>query len=152
RMRRQFDQLVAHTQALVRRSDSNRAAFWSRADSSSADRWRETTKPIRDHIWSEVIGRLPDPNVQADPRSRLIYDEPKFRGYEVMLDVWPGVFAYGILLVPKNIRPGERRPVVVCQHGLEGRPSEVADPKSDSHFYHRFAARLADEGFVTFAP
>ena len=66
--------------------------------------------------------------------------------------VWPGVFAYGILLVPKNIKPGERRPVVVCQHGLEGRASDTADPKSDSHFYHRFAARLAEEGFVTYAP
>jgi hypothetical protein len=90
--------------------------------------------------------------VPANPRTRQILDEPKFRGYEVMLDVWPGVFAYGILLVPKDIRPGERRPVVVCQHGLEGRPMEAADPKVDSHYYHSFAARLADEGFVTFSP
>jgi len=80
-----------------------------------------------------------------------VYDEPKFRGYEVALDVWPEVFAYGILLVPKNIE-NERRPVVVCQHGLEGRPTDVADPKIDSPFYHRFAVRLAEEGFVTFAP
>jgi hypothetical protein len=42
--------------------------------------------------------------------------------------------------------------VVVCQHGLEGRPSDVADPKLDSPYYHRFAVRLAEEGFVTFAP
>jgi hypothetical protein len=54
--------------------------------------------------------------------------------------------------VPKGIKNSERRPVVVCQHGLEGRPSDVADPKIDSHFYHHFAARLADEGFVTYAP
>ena len=103
----------------------------------------------RDYIWSEVIGRMPDPVAPAHPRTRLIYDHPKFRGYEVVLDVWPGIFASGILLVPKDIKPGERRPVVVCQHGLEGRPSDVADPNSDSHYYHRFAARLAEEGFVT---
>jgi cephalosporin-C deacetylase-like acetyl esterase len=66
--------------------------------------------------------------------------------------VWPGVFAYGILLVPKDLRSGERRPVVVCQHGLEGRSQDVADPKIDSHFYHAFAARLCDEGFITYAP
>ena len=42
----------------------------------------------------------------ANPRTRLIYDEPKFRGYEVVLDVWSDVFAYGILLVPKNLQPG----------------------------------------------
>jgi cephalosporin-C deacetylase-like acetyl esterase len=69
-----------------------------------------------------------------------------------MLDVWPGVFAYGILLVPRDIKPGQRLPVVVCQHGLEGRPQDTADPKMDSHYYHGFAARLAEQGFVTFAP
>jgi hypothetical protein len=41
---------------------------------------------------------------------------------------------------------------VVCQHGLEGRPSDVADPKSDSHYYHRFGAKLAEEGFITYSP
>jgi dienelactone hydrolase len=152
RLHRQFDQLVAHTQALIRNSGQKRAAFWSLADSSSIDKWKTTTKPMRDYIWNEVIGRLPDPSVPANPRTKMIYDEPKFRGYEVMLDVWQGVFAYGILLVPKDIRAGERRPVIVCQHGLEGRPSEAADPKVDSHYYHRFAVRLAEEGFVTFSP
>jgi len=152
RLHRQFDQLVAHTQALIRKSEQNRLTFWSRGDSSSAEKWKSTTKPMRDYIWDEVIGRLPDPSVPPNPRTRLIFDEQKFLGYEVMLDVWPGIFAYGILLVPKNIQPGERRPVVVCQHGLEGRPRDVADPKVDSAFYHGFAVRLANEGFVTFAP
>jgi len=152
RLHRQFDQLVAHTQALVRGSDLKRAARWSQANSSSPEAWKQTTQPLRNYIWDEVIGRLPDPSVPANAQTRLVYDEPKFRGYEVMLDVWPGIFAYGILLVPKDIQPGERRPVVVCQHGLEGYAREVADPKIDSHYYHRLAVRLAEEGFVTFAP
>jgi len=95
---------------------------------------------------------MPEASMAANPRTRQIYDEPKFRGYEVMLDVWPGVFAYGILLVPKDVKPGEKRPVVVCQHGLEGRPRDAADPNLDSHFYHRFAAKLAEQGFVTYSP
>jgi len=152
RLHRQFDQMAAHTQAVIRASESRRTAFWSAADSSSLVAWKQSTQPIRDYIWSEVIGRLPDPSVPANPRTRLVFDQPKYRGYEVMLDVWPGVFAYGILLVPKDIRPGERRPVVVCQHGLEGRPRDAADPGIDSPYYHRFAVRLAEEGFVTFAP
>ena len=68
------------------------------------------------------------------------------------LDVYPDVFAYGILLLPKDLKPGEKRPVVVCQHGLEGRPSDVADPNLDHPAYHRFAARLADKGYIVFAP
>ena len=152
RLHHQFDQLVAHTQALIRGSDLNRTAFWSKADPSSPQKWSQTTRPMRDYIWDEMIGRLPDPSVPAHPRTRLVYDEPKFRGYEVMLDVWPGIFAQGILLVPKDLKAGERRPVVVCQHGLEGRPKDAADPTVDSPYYHRFAVRLAEQGFITFAP
>ncbi len=152
RLKRQFDELVGFTQRLVRESAGQRAQFWSTADTSTPERWKESTKSQRDFIWEEVIGRLPAPSVAANPRSRLIYDEPKFRGYEVTLDVWPEVFAYGILLLPKDLKPGERRPVVVCQHGLEGRPSDVADPKLDAPAYHRYAVRLAEEGFITFAP
>lgn len=152
RQKRQFDGWVEHTQKLVRRSPARRQEFWSRLDTSSPERWKETSQFFRDYVWDEVIGRMPNPNVPANARSRQIFDEPKFRGYEVVLDVWPGIFAQGILLVPKTIKPGERRPVVVCQHGLEGRPTDVADPKIDSHYYHRYAVRLAEEGFVTFAP
>lgn len=142
-MQEQFDELMEFTQRLVRESPRRREEFWSKGESS---------RFYRDFVWNEVIGRLPPPSEPARPRSRLIYDEPKFRGYEVVLDVWPGVIAYGILLVPKDIQPGERRPVVVCQHGLEGRPTDVADPRKENPSYHRFAVRLAEEGFVTYAP
>jgi dienelactone hydrolase len=152
RLHSQFDQMVGFTQALIRKSPDRRKEFWAKADNSSPERWKDSTKFYRDYIWEEVIGRLPSPTAPANPRTRLIYDAPKFKGYEVVLDVWPDVFAYGILLVPKDIKSGERRPVVVCQHGLEGRPQDTADPKIDSHFYHHFAASLADEGFVTYAP
>ena len=67
-----------------------------------------------------------------------------------MLDVFPDVFAWGVLLVPKDIKEGERRPVVVCQHGRNGLPKDVIE--GDLPAYHDFAARLAERGFVTFAP
>ena len=107
----QFDQLVGFTQALIRKSPDRRKEFWAKADSSSLERWRQSTKFYRDNLWDEVIGRLPSPSLPANPRTRLVYDAPKFKGYEVVLDVWPEVIAYGVLLVPKDIKPGERRPV-----------------------------------------
>ena len=151
-MQAQFNELVDFTQALIRKSPDVRKAFWSRADSSSIQKWKDSTRDYRDSIWTELIGRLPSPSVPPNPRSRMTIDSPGFRGYEVVLDVWPEVIAYGILLLPKDLKPGERRPVVVCQHGLEGRPTDVADPKVDSHFYHHFGATLADEGFIVYAP
>jgi hypothetical protein len=57
--------------------------------------------------------------------------------------------------VPKDIRPGERRPVVVCQHGLEGVPADVVDANPESRafkVYQGYATRLAERGFITYAP
>ena len=67
-----------------------------------------------------------------------------------MMDVFPDVMAYGILLLPRDLKPGEKRPVVVCQHGLEGRPQDIV--KGNHEAYHVFPAKLAERGFITFAP
>ena len=152
RMRRQFDQIVAYNQKLVQASPKRREEFWAKADASSPEAWSASTAFYRDYVWEEVIGRLPDPDRPPQPRTRRIYDHPDFDGYEVMLDVWEDVFAYGVLLVPKDLRPGERRPVVVAQHGLEGRPTDLVDPDVDHRAYHRYGARLAQEGFIVYAP
>jgi hypothetical protein len=67
-----------------------------------------------------------------------------------MLNVFPDVFAHGILCLPKDLKPNDKRPVVVCQHGLEGRPTDVVT--GDHRAYHDFASKLAERGFITFAP
>lgn len=152
RLKRQYEQLIEHTQALMREAEFDRVAFWSKADDSSVERWEESSRWYREYLWDEVIGRSPSATVPINPRTRAIYDTPAFVGYEVVLDVYPDVFAYGILLVPKDIQNSERRPVVVCQHGLEGRPQDVADPDVVNTSYHQYACRLAERGFVTYAP
>ncbi|HEV2382763.1 MAG TPA: dienelactone hydrolase family protein [Terriglobia bacterium] len=152
RLHRQFDQMVAFTQGLIRLSPRRRADFWAGADRTSIEQWKKTTKRQREYVWEEVIGRRPAATIPPNPRTRLVYETPDLAGYDVCLDVWPDVLAYGILVLPKNIKPGERRPVVVCQHGLEGRPSEAADPGAPDGYMHHFAVELAHEGFVTFAP
>ena len=152
RQKRQFMQLVNLTQRFLREAASRRQQFfWEKTDTASLERWEETCADAKTYFWDEVIGRCPAPDVPANPRTRLIYDEPRWKGYEVVLDVWKGVFAYGILLLPNDLQPGEQRPVVVCQHGLEGRPQDTADPRIES-VYHSYAASLADRGFITYAP
>lgn len=152
RMHRQFDQIVGYNQKLVRDSPKRRAEFWAKADASSPEAWTASTAFYRNYVWDEVIGRLPNPDRPPHPRSRRLYDNADFEGYEVMLDVWEDVFAYGVLLVPKGVQPGERRPVVVVQHGLEGRPTDLTNPNVDHRAYHRYGARLAQAGYVVYAP
>jgi dienelactone hydrolase len=147
---RQLHELDRHSQWLLTESPYTRQKFMAKLDTSSPQKFQQSTDGYRDFFYRQVIGRFDDPFLPANPRSRKTYDQPKWTGYEVVLDVFPDLIAYGILLVPKDIKPGERRPVVVCQHGLEGRAQDAVT--GNSQYYHDFAAKLCEQGFVTFAP
>ncbi|HTU21852.1 MAG TPA: dienelactone hydrolase family protein [Gemmataceae bacterium] len=155
RQRRQVRELVDYTQALIPRSAKERARFWNKARPTTADAWPAACKEYKAYFWEEVVGRFPPASEPINARTRKILEREKWTAYEVMLDVWPDVFCWGILLIPRSIKDGEKRPVVVCQHGLEGVPRDTLDddPKSPAYaVYRAFAARLAERGFITFAP
>ncbi|MCS7046363.1 MAG: hypothetical protein NZO58_08415 [Gemmataceae bacterium] len=153
RQRRQFEQLVDYTQKLMPDAVERRKRFvWDRLDTSSLDHFKKSQEPLRAYFHEHIIGKLPEPTVPLNPRTRLLYDTGKWKAYEVVLDVYEDVFAFGILCVPNDLKPGEKRPVVVCQHGLEGRPSDVVNPKVKTPYYNSFGSHLADQGFVVFAP
>lgn len=150
RQLRQQHEIDRHNQLLLTRSPLVRQEFMKGLDTRSLERYAATVEPYRKYFAEEVIGRFDDSPLPAHPRTRKAYDEAKWTGYEVVLDVFPDVIAYGLLLVPKDLKPDERRPVVVCQHGLEGRPQNIVT--GDHEAYHDFAAKLAERGFITFAP
>ncbi|MFO1458472.1 MAG: dienelactone hydrolase family protein [Verrucomicrobiota bacterium] len=150
RRQRQMEELDRHTQRLLVDSPEVRREFMKRLDTRTPEAYAATVEPYRDYFAEEVVGRFSDSPLAANPRTRKAYETAKWVGYEVVLDVFPDVMAYGILLLPRDLKPGERRSVVVCQHGLEGRPQDVVT--GDKEAYHDFAARLADRGFITFAP
>jgi SAM-dependent methyltransferase/dienelactone hydrolase len=152
RQKRQFEQLIAYTQQLQPEAAGNRAAFFKDADYSSPVKFQTSNKARKDYFHDEIIGKLPPLKLPPNARTRLVYDEPRWKGYEVVLDCYDDVFAFGILLVPKDLKPGEKRPVVVCQHGLEGRPTVVVNPQVKSKYYNSFGAQLADRGYIVFAP
>ena len=152
RLARQLHELDRHNQQLLIESADVRREFMKKLDTSSIEAYARSVEGYRDFFANEVVGRFDLKPLPPNVRSRQIYDEPKFTGYEVVMDVFADVIAYGILLLPKGIAEGEKRPVVVCQHGLEGRPRDVADPKVENPAYHKYAVRLAERGFITFAP
>lgn len=151
RHKRQFDQLVAHTQKLWRDSEAVRKALWAKADAKSPEAWEKSCDALRDYFHTDVIGKLPEPTVPLNPRTRQVYDEKTFTGYEVVLDCYEDVFAYGILLLPKDLKPGEKRPVVVCQHGLEGTPKDTIEVEKRP-VYNHFSRRLVELGYIVYAP
>ncbi len=156
-----------YAQGLIPETERGRQQrFWRALPMASVPAYEAHIRGERERFWRDAIGRLPDPDVPANPRSRYVRTEGNVAIYEVVLDVWSGVIAWGWLCLPLDLVRGDpaagppagftgRRPVVVCQHGLEGLPEDTVatDPaRRASGIYRAFALRLAQEGFVTFAP
>lgn len=143
-------ELDRHNQQLWRESSFVREQYFQDLDRSDLASYRRTIEPYRQRFRDDVIGHFGDPSVPPNPRARKAWSGEGWTGYEVVLDVFPEVIAYGALLLPDDLEPGERRPVVVFQHGLEGRPTGTF--LGDHRAYHDHAARLCQRGYVVFAP
>lgn len=156
RQERLVRELEDYTQRLLFTTERERnEVFWKKLPLKPLPAYEKHTAAERERFWNDVIGRLPDPDKPINPRSRVVRETDKVTIHEVTLDVWEDVFAWGWLALPKDLKPGEKRPVIVCQHGLEGLPEDVfnADPQARAFAaYKAFALRLAEEGFITFAP
>lgn len=166
RAARYVRELEQHVQSLLQKSDAVReAAFlyqvmpgladntWStqrRRPTQSAEKFIAGARPYRERFRDEAMGRFDEPLLPFNARTRQIAATAKWTAYDVVLDVWPEVFAWGILVVPTDLRPGERRPVVVCQGGRNSIPRDTLE--GDNPAYNNFAAALAERGFITFAP
>jgi dienelactone hydrolase len=169
RQRRQVRELEGHVQNLIRWGDRTRNEFFLNTTTvvkslaSPGERFRtfrvKTNDPetfareaekYRTLFWEEGLGKIEDPLPDPKARTRKIYDKEKWTGYDVVLEAAPEFFAWGVLLVPKDLKPGERRPVVVCQHGRNGVPKDTVE--GDTWAYHDFAAKLAERGFIVFSP
>ncbi len=162
RQQDQIEQLRRHTQRLLHQAARERDKLWSTADRSTVAAWEKSCEAFRTKVYDELIGRIPAPLQPPNPRSRKVIDAPTHVGYEVVLDVFRSeaagsqpVIAGGILLVPKDLKPGEQRPCVVCQHGLEGTPMDTIDtnPKHSAYAaYKGFSTQLVERGFIVYAP
>lgn len=166
RHQRLFAEMETHVQGLVRRAEQVRDdAFlfkvmpemadnkWSTESihpTQSPEKFIEGAKSYRGRFWTEAMGRFDKSLLPFNARTRQVAETAQWTAYDVVLDVFPELFAWGLLVVPKDLQPGQRRPVVVCQHGRNGVPRNLLD--ADSTGYKNVAAVLAERGFITFAP
>lgn len=163
---RVFAGMQNHVQSLVDGSDKARDEFYFykaepglRRGSWSTEKTHERLGPLdfmtrseewRERFETEIIGRFDEELLPLRPRTRKVRETDAWTAWDVVLDVYPGFEAWGTLVMPKNLPAGEKRPVVVCQHGRNGVPLDtISEGKSA---YGDYAARLAERGFITFAP
>jgi len=152
RQKRQFDEMQVHVQSLLRQSSKVRDRKW-KADLSSVAQWLPSRDRLRDWVHNELIGRLPHTKLPFNARTRLVLETDEYVGYEVVLDVLPDVIAAGILLLPSDMKAGEERPVVVCQHGLEATAMDtISREQRPYRSYKAFSEELCKRGFIVYAP
>ena len=150
RQNRQLMEIDRHNQQVLAESPFVRQEFMKKLNTANLDEYKKSVEEYREIFRKDVIGHFDRPLLPFNAHSRKSYETEKWIGYEVTLDVFPDVIAYGVLCLPKDLKAGEKRPVVVCQHGLEGRPQDII--QGDNPAYHDFAGKLAERGFITFSP
>jgi dienelactone hydrolase len=163
---RVFSGMETHVQNLVRQSEHRRDerfvmkvipelqdSKWTTLKTyplQSADKFVAGARAFRQEFHEEGMGRFDEELIAANPRSRKIAETANWTAYDVVLKVYPELIAWGVLVLPKDLKPGEKRPVVVCQHGRNGVPLDTINRNKTA--YNDFAAKLAERGFITFAP
>ena len=163
---RQVKEIEDHVQWLLRDSDQERNNFflykvmpvfadrtWSGKPYHpyfSPDSFIEKAKGYRKYFSEEILGKFDNAYLPFNTRTRKIYDKERWTGYEIVLDVYKDLFANGILLIPKDLKRGEKRPVVVCQHGRNDVPRRLVE--GNATYYNDVAAKLADQGFIVYVP
>ncbi len=151
------EQLVVHNRLALIEAAGDRDRYFAGLQTDSPETFAATVEPYRERFRTEVMGDFERPLLPPNARTRPYQVGEKTLSYEVLLDVMDSggetVVAYGILTLPKDFDPGsgERRPVVVCQHGLEGTPQDLVG-EAGYKAYKAYATRLAERGFITFAP
>ena len=149
----QFSQWQAFFRNMALEAADSLQTRW-KPDYSSPAAYERSLNAKREAYW-DTVGRYPAFAPAMNARSVQVYDEPGFTAHRLSLQVYEGVHAYGILTVPKGLKPGEKRPVVFVQHGLAGRPEAslgVVENERDDAVYSRFGLRLAERGYIVFAP
>ena len=58
-----------------------RDRLWEAADVKSLGVWNNEVEHSRDFVWKTLIGKLPEPAMPPNVRTRQILDEPAFTGY-----------------------------------------------------------------------
>jgi dienelactone hydrolase len=166
RNQRAVQQIENHVQGLVRKSEHVRDEFmlydlmpelndnrWStekRHPTHDSKKFIEGAKELRRKFNEDGMGQFDEDLLPFNARSRMIKETDKWIAYDIVLDVYDELIAWGVLVLPKDMKPGEKRPVVVCQHGRNGVPRDTLDNNKTA--YNDFAAKLAERGFITFAP
>jgi len=138
----------------IRMAESHRPKFHFEGFKGGFQRWKKSAKPAV----LATLGQWPE-SVPANPELVAEWMDRGLRKRRYLIDVGPHASVAFQVNVPGNLRPGEKRPAILCWHGHgpAGKDGVMGNLVNDDvraeirrHNYD-YGHQMAEKGFVTFA-
>jgi dienelactone hydrolase len=148
RHREQEQQIERFLDRQIADAERRRPERWQR-DFTSIANYEKSIAPWRKRltVW---LGGTDYPPAELKPREEKLGETKAFTAHQVWFTAFDEVQVYGILLLPKG--EAKKRTAVIAIHGMAGSPESVCGLAEKDDYHQRFGARLAERGFVVFAP
>jgi dienelactone hydrolase len=116
---------------------------------SSIKKYEKSVEPFRKTL-GDFYG-YPPPKAKEGKISQFtkVGEDVNCTVYRVWVEVCDGIHAYGIYMVPKNLKG--KAPLLIAQHGGGGNPEAITDIGTREN-YHSFGQEAVKRGYIVWAP
>jgi dienelactone hydrolase len=144
----QHRQIKAYADKLLKeQADQTLRSF--EPDYSSITAYQRSLVPYRDRL--DAFFGTPPPGAKEGRVTKFMQvgEEAQCTVFRVWVEVIDGVEAYGIYLVPKNLKA--KAPLLIAQHGGGGNPEAICDLDTRVN-YRSFGREAVKRGYLVWAP
>jgi dienelactone hydrolase len=106
-------------------------------------------QPLRDRLGAFYGTPPPGAKEGRVTKFQPVGEDAECTVYRVWVEVVEGVEAYGVYLVPKNLKT--KAPLIIAQHGGGGTPEAICDLDTRVN-YRAFGREAVKRGFIVWAP
>jgi dienelactone hydrolase len=145
---RQHVQMKAYLDAFAAR-EREESDVEFKLDLSSVEAYERSLETVREQM-KKMAGWPPPKAVEnPTPRFELVARDKAADIYRVWTEVYEGVEAYAIYMVPRGLKG--KAPVIIAVHGGSGCPEAICDLDTRVN-YHSFGHEAAKRGYIVYAP
>ena len=118
-------------------------------DFSSLAAYERSLQPFRDRL--KAFYGTPPPGAREGRVTKFlpVGEDAECTVFRVWVEVADGVEAYGIYLLPKNLK--SKAPLLIAQHGGGGNPEAISDLDTRVN-YRSFGREAVKRGYIVWAP
>jgi hypothetical protein len=129
--------------------EAEKSLTFFKPDFSSIEKYQKSIIQYRKQFFGTLGYPPPKIKVGTKPKITKVGEDVACVIYRVWLEVVEGVEAYGIYMVPKNIKG--KSPLLISVHGGSGCPEAICDLDTREP-YHAMGREAVKRGYIVWAP